>query len=298
MLNIIFGQVLFRMGQSRGYYDGLGNNGIALMFSFSVAYLAYRVKSRGYGRDPTSIALKQLLGQAEAPTVRRETSRHSKSIKAKDSTSLLNNQVQSESSSGGSAQPLLSKDRIHNYLHEVRPTTTSSVGTTPEMSSSARLNLLQQTYHRVSNWANYALKHQTCTHSHGSCALYAAEAFALPFAAGFVGPALIRSLLNPKKFASAPFSTIWRQLRNGRSKNIALFCGLFCGGFRAGCCALRWITGTRSDWHVFAAAAVAGSASLKAPSSTIATYVLWKAIESAYVDLYKKGWKILVLCLL
>lgn len=264
------------MGQSRGYYDGLGDPGIALMFSFSVAYLTYRVKSRGFGRDPTSIVLKQLLGKSEAPSVRRESSRRP-SIKPVADCASLNN----ARSIIASRPQLLTAgtDRLQNQL---RPDSIAN-------QRSQRFALLRRTWLQLTRWTRFSLKHSTCQHDEPNCALYAAQGFLTPFLVGYIGPALIRSLLNPSRFAAAPLASIWRQLSNGRSVNVALFLGLFSGGFRAGCCSLRWATNSNADWHVFAAAAVAGLASLKAPSSTVATYFLWKAIESGYVDMFKKG---------
>lgn len=58
------------MGQSRRYYDGYGDTGTAFLFAASLAAVLYRVRIKGYGRDPVSIVLKLLLGRAERPTVR------------------------------------------------------------------------------------------------------------------------------------------------------------------------------------------------------------------------------------
>ncbi|KAK4337192.1 hypothetical protein RND71_043291 [Anisodus tanguticus] len=59
--------VLFKMGQTRNLYVGFGDTGTAIVFAGSLAALLYRVRVKGFGKDPVSIVLKLLLGNAEKP---------------------------------------------------------------------------------------------------------------------------------------------------------------------------------------------------------------------------------------
>lgn len=96
--------------------------------------------------------------------------------------------------------------------------------------------------------------------------------------------------MKPNRFLQNPTETIKFHFTSKRNLSTAIFLSIFTGSFKGLLCGLRWLTGKSDDWHVAAAGFFAGLSNIYAPNSTLATYVLWKAIECFYVDLYKKGY--------
>jgi len=273
-------EVLFKMGQARRYYDGLGDNGTALMFATSLAAVLYRVRRKGYGKDPVSIVIKMLLGRAEKPTVRR--------VPSKYLNEPLNNTKQIEP-----FKQKLDHLQIKNDLNNNR---------TIDKNNNDNNNNNNQIYRTKNklpfiNWwsdlfepLDFDFKHHLCKHDERSCFLYAFKATVLPFFAGYVGQCLFSIGMKPQRFLQNPTETIRLQFTSKRNLSSAIFLALFTGGFKGLLCSLRWLTNKSEDWHVAAAGFLAGLSQIYAPNSTLATYVLWKAIESFYVDLYKKGY--------
>lgn len=271
-------EVLFKMGQARQYYDGYGDKGTTLMFATSLAAILYRVRMKGYGKDPVSIVLKLLLGRAERPTVRRISSKKQKALEQP-----LNNSLP--------LQPVKQKLDV-----QIRNDLNNNQLTDPNNNQLKPLSYRPKSKLAIMNWwselfepLDFDFKHELCRHDERSCLLYAFKSTVLPFLAGYVGQCLFAIAMKPQKFLRNPSDTIRFQFTSKRNLSSATFLCLFTGGFKGLLCSLRWATNKSEDWHVAAAGFLAGLSQIYAPNSTLATYVLWKAIESFYVDLYKKG---------
>lgn len=165
------------MGQSRRYYDGLGDLGTALMFSTSLAAILYRVRVKGYGRDPVSIVLKLLLGRAERPNVRR--------ISDKYLNQPLNNTKQIQST----------KQKLHNQIkNDLNNNQLTDRNNNQQIK---QFNYKPKSKLAFINWwselfepIDFDLKHPLCKHDERSCLIYAIKAAILPFFAGYVGQCL------------------------------------------------------------------------------------------------------------
>ncbi|RWS24918.1 transmembrane protein 135-like protein [Leptotrombidium deliense] len=132
------------------------------------------------------------------------------------------------------------------------------------------------------------LKHITCLHARESCLKYSFRGFLRPFLFAWVGQSLFQTLIKFDRFLKDP-NIIFRALRNQKNINFGLFMGTFSGAFKLINCALRWYQNESNDWHAFVAAMIAGSSMLISRSSTIATYVAWKCIETLYCMAIKRG---------
>lgn len=269
------------MGQARRYYDGWGDTGTAILFASSLAAVLYRVRVKGYGKDPVSIVIKLLLGKSERPNVKRFSSRH-----------LTN---------GAEEQPLNNTKQLPVIKQKVDVQIKNDLNNNQLIDKNHNQSLKPLNYKPKSklafiNWwtelfepLDFDLKHELCRHDERSCVLYCAKSIILPFFAGYIGQCLFAIGMKPQRFLKNPAETIRFQFSSKRNLSTAVFLSLFTGGFKGLLCSLRWLTGKSEDWHVAAAGFVAGLSNIYAPNNTLATYVLWKAIECFYVDLYKKG---------
>lgn len=265
------------MGQSRRYYDGLGDWGTSLLFATSLAAILYRVRVKGYGRDPVSIVLKLLLGKAERPNVKRIHA--SKFIEEP-----LNNTRYLQSNKQRLDHLQIKNDLNNNQMTDSNNNQLKSMNYRPK-SKLAIINWWSELFEPI----DFDFKHQLCRHDERSCSLYVLKSTILPFFAGYVGQCLFAIGMKPQKLLNNPSELFRQQFTSKRNLSSAIFLCLFMGGFKGLLCTLRWATNKSEDWHVAAAGFLAGLSQIYAPNSTLATYVLWKAIESFYVDLYKKG---------
>lgn len=230
----------------------------------------------GYGRDPVSIVLKLLLGKAERPNIRRITSKYI--------NEPLNNTKQLQPIKQRLDHLQIKNDLNNNQLID-RSYSERPLNYRPK-SKLALLNWWSELFEPL----DFDLKHELCRHDERSCLLYVLKSTILPFFAGYIGQCVFAIGMKPQRFLKNPYETIRLQFTSKRNLSSAIFLCLFTGGFKGLLCSLRWLTNKSEDWHVAAAGFIAGLSQICAPNSTLATYVLWKAIESFYVDLYKKGW--------
>lgn len=272
----IASECLYKIGRQRGVYTDIPH-GSVLLFTVSSGVLMYLVRVNGYGQDPISMALRFLLGTYEskqrAPKKIKEEQEPSNLILAvedneEDQTSPTNKNLVT------SSVHLPSSSRDRGQKVAVTRIQGSSVPTTNCSQISSLIG---------------SLRHRLCAHSSG-CAAYALAGFLRPFAYGAIGQTVLTSLLTYRQVLKMPTLILTNGLLSRRSLYLGLFLGGFSSVFKAANCVQRHLFNVSSDWQALVAGLLAGPTMFFAPSSTLAQYVLWKAIEMAYCSGVQLGY--------
>lgn len=135
-------------------------------------------------------------------------------------------------------------------------------------------------YKRIIEKIKCCDRHYTCPHPF-SCLYYTMEGAGKMFSLGLGVQLTIKLMFNMKRIISSPKSLKSIFLKRD-TLNLAVCLGGFSGLFRAVLCLLRRSTGKDLPIYALPAGAIAGTAFLKYPDTTVALYIMWKMLHITY----------------
>lgn len=248
-------EIVYRMAVTKGYFKPV-RHGETLLFALSLGAWYNLIKSHGFGHDPVSAIVKTLIGREEAKS-RASSARASQAI---------------QQSSGDEER--------------------RKVVVVPNCDSQSAFSKLNSVIDRLGK-QHFGANHATCPHyllddgeteEKSSCLLYVLQPIPTRFLLGYTIQSLLKLASKPYLLLTRPQEALYASFASGQSLKFGLFLvGLVSTGRLTNCLFRRHFNSNSHPCQAFTSGFLAGLSMLLAPRSSLAMYIMWKAVEQYYL---------------